>query len=107
MAAAYCYERIPLRFLASLFDIQMRYLVYMRYLWLSHFYTTKFSLTNLMCQFFLLCKMFFHFMINLSKIPNLEGQKKHLTHAPFQRKLGRRRVSGFTLLFIYTWAWRN
>ena len=33
MAAAYCYERIPLRFLASLFDIQMRYLVYMRYLW--------------------------------------------------------------------------
>ena len=33
MAAAYCYEGIPLRFLASLFDIQMRYLVYMRYLW--------------------------------------------------------------------------
>ena len=32
MAAAYCYEGIPLRFLASLFDIQMRYLVYMRYL---------------------------------------------------------------------------
>ena len=31
MAAAYCYERISLRFLASLFDIQMRYLVYMRY----------------------------------------------------------------------------
>ena len=33
MAAAYCYEGIPLRFLASLFDIQMRYLVYMKYLW--------------------------------------------------------------------------
>ena len=33
MAAAYCYEGTPLRFLASLFDIQMRYLVYMRYLW--------------------------------------------------------------------------
>ena len=33
MAAAYCYEGIPLRFLASLSDIQMRYLVYMRYLW--------------------------------------------------------------------------
>ena len=32
MAAGYCYEGIPLRFLASLFDIQMRYLVYMRYL---------------------------------------------------------------------------
>ena len=31
MAAAYCYEGIPLRFLASLFDIQMRYLLYMRY----------------------------------------------------------------------------
>ena len=30
MAAAYCYEGIPLRFLASLLDIQMRYLVYMR-----------------------------------------------------------------------------
>ena len=28
MAAAYCYERIPLRILASFFDIQMRYLVY-------------------------------------------------------------------------------
>ena len=28
MDAAYCYEGIPLRFLASLFDIQMRYLVY-------------------------------------------------------------------------------
>ena len=27
MAAAYCYEGIPLRFLASLFDIQMRILV--------------------------------------------------------------------------------
>ena len=27
-----CFEGIPLRFLASLFDIQMRYLVYMRYL---------------------------------------------------------------------------
>ena len=26
MAAAYCYEGIRLRFLASLFDIQMRYL---------------------------------------------------------------------------------
>ena len=36
MAAGYCYEGIPLRFLASLFDIQMRYLVYMRYLWLLH-----------------------------------------------------------------------
>ena len=35
MAAAYCYEGIPLRFLASLFDIQMRYLVYMRYLYLD------------------------------------------------------------------------
>ena len=33
MAAGYCYEGIPLRFLASLFDIQMRYLVYMRYLY--------------------------------------------------------------------------
>ena len=33
MAAAYCYEGIPLRFLASLFYIQMRNLVYMRYLW--------------------------------------------------------------------------
>ena len=39
MAAAYCYEIygftlwIPLRFMASLFYIQMRYLVYMRYLW--------------------------------------------------------------------------
>ena len=33
MTAAYCYERIPLRLLASLFDVQMRYLVYMRYLW--------------------------------------------------------------------------
>ena len=32
MAAAYCYEGIPLRFLPSLFEIQMRYLVYMRYL---------------------------------------------------------------------------
>ena len=31
MAAAYCYEGIPLRFLASLFDIHMRFLVYMRY----------------------------------------------------------------------------
>ena len=31
--AAYCYEGIPLRFLASLFDMQMRYLMYMRYLW--------------------------------------------------------------------------
>ena len=31
MAAAYCYKGIPLRFLASsLFDIPMRYLVYMR-----------------------------------------------------------------------------
>ena len=28
MAAAYCYEEIPLRFLASLFDIQMHYLEY-------------------------------------------------------------------------------
>ena len=35
MAAAYCCEGIPLRFLASLFDIQMRYLVYVRYLWLT------------------------------------------------------------------------
>ena len=35
MAVAYCYEGIPLRFLASLFDIQMRYLVYMRYLWIQ------------------------------------------------------------------------
>ena len=35
MAAAYCYEGIPVRFLALLFDIQMRYLVYMRYLWFS------------------------------------------------------------------------
>ena len=35
MAAAYCYEGIPLRFLASLFDIQMRYLVYMGYLWIQ------------------------------------------------------------------------
>ena len=34
MATAYCYERIPLRFLASLIDIQMRYLVYMRCLWI-------------------------------------------------------------------------
>ena len=25
MAAVYCYDGIPLRFLASLFDIQMRY----------------------------------------------------------------------------------
>ena len=33
---AFCYEGVPLRFLASLFDIQMRYLVYMRYLWLEH-----------------------------------------------------------------------
>ena len=33
MATAYCYEEMPLRFLASLFDIQMCYLVYMRYLW--------------------------------------------------------------------------
>ena len=33
MAAAYCYEGKPLRFLASLFDIQMCYPVYMRYLW--------------------------------------------------------------------------
>ena len=33
MAAACCYEGMPLRFLASLFDIQMRYLVYMRHLW--------------------------------------------------------------------------
>ena len=32
MAAVYCYEEIPLRFLASFFDIQMRYLVYMTYL---------------------------------------------------------------------------
>ena len=32
MDAAYCYEGIPLRFLASLFDMQMRHLVYMRYL---------------------------------------------------------------------------
>ena len=32
MAAAYCYEGILLTFLASLFDIQMRYLVYTRYL---------------------------------------------------------------------------
>ena len=35
MAAAYCYEGIPLRFLASLFDIQMRYLVHMKYLWIQ------------------------------------------------------------------------
>ena len=35
MAAAYCYEEIPLRFFVSLFDIQMRYLLYMRYLWFS------------------------------------------------------------------------
>ena len=34
MATAYCYEGIPLRFLASLIDIQMRYLVYMRCLWI-------------------------------------------------------------------------
>ena len=34
MAAAYCYEGIPLRFLAQLFEIQMCYLVCMRYLWL-------------------------------------------------------------------------
>ena len=31
MAAGYCYE--GMRFLALLFDIQMRCLVYMRYLW--------------------------------------------------------------------------
>ena len=37
MAAAYCYEGIPMIFLASLFDIQMRYLVYMRYLWFKQF----------------------------------------------------------------------
>ena len=30
MAAAFSYEGIALRFLASLFDMQMRYLVYMR-----------------------------------------------------------------------------
>ena len=40
MAAAYCYEGIPLRFLASLFYIQMRYLVYMGYLW-SHYIVCK------------------------------------------------------------------
>ena len=34
-ATSDCYEGIPLRFLASLFYIQMRYLVYMRYLWLD------------------------------------------------------------------------
>ena len=28
IAAAYCYEEIPLRFLASIFDTQIRYLVY-------------------------------------------------------------------------------
>ena len=33
MTAAYCYEGIPQRLLASLFDTQMRYLVYMRYSW--------------------------------------------------------------------------
>ena len=33
MVAPYCYEGIPLRFLASLFDMQMRYLVYMSFLW--------------------------------------------------------------------------
>ena len=33
MAAAYCYVGVPLRFFASLFDIQMRNLVYMKYLW--------------------------------------------------------------------------
>ena len=38
MAAVYCYEGIPLRFLASFFDIQMRYLVYIRYLWFWHVY---------------------------------------------------------------------
>ena len=32
MAAAHCYERIPLRFFGLTFDMQMRYLVYMRYL---------------------------------------------------------------------------
>ena len=32
MAAVYCYEEIPMRFLASFFDIQMRSLVYMTYL---------------------------------------------------------------------------
>ena len=37
MAAAYCYEGIPLRFLASLFDIQMRYLVHIGYLWFERF----------------------------------------------------------------------
>ena len=36
MAAAYCYEEIPLRFLALPFDIRMRYLVYMRYPWSKH-----------------------------------------------------------------------
>ena len=46
MAAVYCYEGIPLRFLASLFDIQMRYLVYMRYLW-HGLLTSKISATLL------------------------------------------------------------
>ena len=41
MAASYCYEGIPLRFLASIFDIQMRYLVYMRYRWLLHEKTSR------------------------------------------------------------------
>ena len=36
LAAANCYEEIPLKFLASLFDTQMHYLLYMRYLWLQH-----------------------------------------------------------------------
>ena len=37
MTAAYCYEVISFRFLALLFDIQTRYLVYMRYLWFKQF----------------------------------------------------------------------
>ena len=46
MAAAYCFEGIPLRFLASLFDIQMRYLVYMHeisMIWIqTQYFLTKF-----------------------------------------------------------------
>ena len=34
-ATSDCYEGIPLRFLASLFYMRMRCLVYMRYLWLD------------------------------------------------------------------------
>ena len=54
MAAAYCYEGIPLIFLASLFDIQMRYLVYMRYLWCvcpNFCDTFVFDRSNLLCTY--------------------------------------------------------